>query len=393
MDANLKDLKNKWKISLDLLAEEVEAPVGFIVRFERENWEVFVTKPEGEALLPRGLQDSVHRADHYLSSQGEGGVFFHSLEHIPVPRTLRPLVSEKELTHYCGLTVTYRSKPFGILFLGGRKAFEWDDRREIFFRRFKTIMENDLEMFADKERFKEELIEAREEILRSSLKKTDFLKNMTQELTHPINAIAGYSRLIAKSAGSDLQGYADVIDENRNHLQETLLSIIQVSRGEELPGLHREELPVLPLMDDLHRSHSVSMPQGVQLVTRIRCPSDFTLYTDGRWVKQILSHLLVNAEQNTNRGEIKIECRLNKEKARFDFTVSDTGCGIPRDKQDSLFRRPDGKDSQNGLQPGLALSHSLSVKLGGTLTVRSEQGRGSVFTLALPLGSPYQASA
>jgi signal transduction histidine kinase len=317
MGAYLKDLKKKWKISLDLLAEEVEAPVGFIVRFERENWEIFVTKPEGEVLMPRGLQDSMRRADHYLSSLGEGGIFFHSLENVAVPRPLHPLVSEKKLTHYCGLAVTNRGKPFGILFLGGRKAFEWDDRREMFFRRFKAIMENDLEMFADKERFEEELMEAREEIQRSSLKKSDFLKNMTQELTYPINAITGYSRLIAKSAGSDLQSYADVINENRNLLQETLLSIIQFSRGEELPGLHREELPVLPLMDDLHRSHSVNMPRGVQLVTRIRCPSDFTLYTDGRRVKQILSHLLVNAEQNTDRGEIKIECRLNKEKACF----------------------------------------------------------------------------
>ncbi len=375
MERYLKDLKKKWKISLDLLAEEVEAPIGFIVRFLPDAWEIFVTNSAGESPFPCGVRQAGSLSDLSLDSLAGEGIFSHPIDHDHLSRELGTYICENDLSHYCGLTVTHREELFGILFLGGSSPFSWDDRRENFFRRFKTMMEEDLEVLADKARFGEELREAREEYLLTSMENSDFLKTVTREISHPINAIAGYSRIIAKSAGSELQDYARVINENRTLLQEILLSLREFSRSEGGEGeIHPEEIPILPLMDDLHRSHESSMPRGVTLVTRIRCPADFTLYTDGRYVRQILSRLLDNAEQNTCRGEIKIECCLDKSLEHFDFTVSDTGQG-------------------SETAPGLDIPRALSEKLGGKLTVQSDGGGGSVFTLALPLDSHHRASA
>ena len=327
MERYLNDLKMKWRTSLDLLAEEIDVPYGVFIRFLAESWEIFATNSGGGAALHPGIRHKGRPFAQDLFALSEREPFYRPVDPSFLDGKISRIIKDWGITHCCGFSVQYGSDPFGILFLAGKGPFIWDRKRETFLLRFKTILEEDLTALADKARYCDELTKTR------------------------LNGGAAFPVGLASPEDS--------------------------VRSDTAGGVHPSATPILPLMDDIHRSHESYMPRDVKLITRIRCPSDFCLYTDGALIKQILSRLLIDAEMRTQTGEIKIECRLDNRHDRFLFAVHHPGEDVP------------GNDTAETL----ASSRQLCERLGGHMTADIHKGKGMVVILSLPLVHPVEATA
>ncbi|MDC7220641.1 MAG: hypothetical protein PQJ59_11965 [Spirochaetales bacterium] len=331
MERYLQDLKIKWQTSLDLLAEEVGAPYGVFLRALSDGWELFAANSESPASFPSGGQCRGELSERDLNELIGNGTYCRTIDPSLINKKILPYIEETGVSHYCGFSVVHEEELFGLLFLVGNSPFKWNQKSELFLRRFKTLLEEDLQALSDKARYCDELTR---------------------------------SRLASQATGYEADKSS----------RDPLAAILDFAGREEI---HRATTPVLPLMDDIHRSHEPYMPTGVKLVTRIRCPYDYSLYTDGSCLKQILSGLLVQAENHTWQGDVKIECRLDEIHGLFLFIVSDKGKGITWDN----WSRE------------LSESRTLASKLGGRLSVHTCEEKGNNYTLSLPLDHHVRATA
>ena len=238
--------------------------------------------------------------------------------------------------------------------------------------------------------------ESRAEAQLANRSKSEFLANMSHEIRTPINAILGYTDLIAGGlAGA-------VTDQQRQHLER-----IRVS-GNHLVGLIDDLLDfarldvarlnvdrkVAAAADSIKTATTVVAPQAaakrIELVTH--CENGARYVGDPQRVEQILVNLLGNAVKFTEPGgRITLECGAWEEdgQQRTRFVVTDTGIGIPADRLEAVFEpfvqakggytRPHG-----GSGLGLSISRRLAELMGGGLTARSQVDVGSTFTLTLP---------
>jgi hypothetical protein len=334
MERYLNDLRIKWRTSLDLLTDEIGAPYGVFVRTLPDAWEIFSANTGMQSPLV-GLYCRGRTMDQDFSDLIDASLFCGKVDQRQVGHEVKSLLNQHQITHYCGFTVIFCEQIFGFLVLGGKEPFTWDSKNQIFLQRFKILMEEDLHLVAEKARYCDELTR---------------------------------TRLISGAVSLDK-------DDSNHKMLDSIMDFS--SEGSDEMVIHREMLPVLPFMDDIHRSHESYMPQGVKLVTRIRCPSDYSLYTDGYCLKQILSSLLKQAENHTWKGEIKVDCRLDRGRETFLFSVSDKGRGI----------------TWENWSKGLAPCRILTEKLGGRLTVNTCVEKGNFYILSIPINSHIRVLA
>jgi PAS domain S-box-containing protein len=225
--------------------------------------------------------------------------------------------------------------------------------------------------------------------------KSAFLANMSHEIRTPMNAIMGFSELILEIESSNemLNRYVRIINENTLHLLSVITDIIDISKivaGQFT--MNTESVNINKLLDSLLDTYNKSV-DGKKLKLRLstdRAKKSIQLQTDGTRIQQILSNLLNNAVKFTKEGEIEFGYKL---KGDFvEFFVSDTGIGIEPVNQSLIFdefRQVDsphkGLNRGNGL--GLSISKALVEKLGGTIHVTSELGKGSIFVFTIPIKS------
>ena len=113
------------------------------------------------------------------------------------------------------------------------------------------------------------------------------------------------------------------------------------------------------------------------------------LYTDSTRLQQVLINLLINATKFTPSGTISLLLDVDAERKEAVFTVEDTGCGIPKDELDNIFARfVQLSDFEQGVGLGLAICKGLVLKMGGNISVISEEGFGSTFIFTLPMKRP-----
>nr|CRH05841.1 conserved protein of unknown function [Candidatus Magnetococcus massalia] len=253
------------------------------------------------------------------------------------------------------------------------------------------------------------LKETIEKLEQTSKFKSRFLASMSHELRSPLNSLLILSKLLAEnrqqnltdkqvefartihSAGTDLLG---LIDE--------VLDLARIEAGRI--RIYREKMDLQDLAHSLDRLYSpVAMDK--KLGFKISMPPELPewLYTDRQRVDQILKNLITNAIKFTESGSVNVtlinrDAPDNREEeddyfdgAWIKVSVKDTGIGIPKDKVESIFepfkQLDDGADRKYpGTGLGLAISQELTALLGGLMEVDSEEGRGSVFSLSLPVG-------
>lgn len=226
--------------------------------------------------------------------------------------------------------------------------------------------------------------------------KSEFLTNMSHELRTPLTSILGFSNLLLEQIFGQLndkqQQYIACISSSGEHLLALINDLLDLSKIEA--GKEELNLEVIDVEEICQACVSLIQEQansrGLELVLGIN-PDITTCIADNRRLKQILFNLLSNAVKFTDIGSVLI--KVDKTEDKINFAVIDTGIGIAEANQATLFEPFWQVDSDlnrkyEGTGLGLALTRKLAHLHGGEVTVRSELGRGSCFTLYLPENPP-----
>jgi signal transduction histidine kinase len=231
--------------------------------------------------------------------------------------------------------------------------------------------------------------------------KTEFLAMMSHELRTPLNAIAGYAELMELGISgpvTDMQReQLGRIRRSQRHLLGIIEDLLDLSRLEH--GMPADiELGPVPIHETLGGLEALIAPQlKARNLTYIYNPGDGNMiaYGNRARIEQIVLNLLSNAIKYTAPGG-RVGLSSGLHAGRVEIRVSDTGHGIPREKLDSIFEpftrlEMDLTRTTEGTGLGLAISRHLARAMVGDLTARSEIGRGSIFTLTLPVNAPLIA--
>lgn len=246
-------------------------------------------------------------------------------------------------------------------------------------------------MIDDQERleFEEDLILAKEKAEEADMLKSTFLANMTHEIRTPLNAIVGFSDLLGVEEDLELrQNYISLIKMNNDLLLSIVNDVLDISRIEsDMMTFTYMDVYLPSFMKDLYNSIQLRRPEGVEM-TLDACP-DIIFNIDRNRLWQICMNLLTNAVKHTKKGSIWFGYTLEAEEKMIKFYVSDTGCGIPKDELDNIFARfVQLSDFEQGVGLGLAICKGLVLKMGGNISVISEEGFGSTFIFTLPMKRP-----
>jgi two-component system, sensor histidine kinase len=246
----------------------------------------------------------------------------------------------------------------------------------------------------------EQLTHAREEAEQVAQMKSDFLANMSHEIRTPMNGVLGFAEMILQGElQSEQRRYAELIVQSGRSMMMMLNDILDLSKI-EAGQFTIDEGPVdlyvtLAECAALHRADATR--KGVELVFDCDCGDSegrqpveslrHWISTDGLRLRQIVLNLLGNAVKFTKKGTISLTYQLEKDAIRI--TVRDTGIGIPPSRLESIFTPFDqcgGETARQfgGTGLGLSISLKLADLLDGSITVESELGVGSCFTLTLP---------
>lgn len=233
------------------------------------------------------------------------------------------------------------------------------------------------------------------ELERASQYKSDFLANMSHELRTPLNSSLILAKLLADNPQGNLTEeqviFAQTIQSSGNDLLVLINDILDLSKIEAgQMHVNPETVSLTALTQDLERVFGpVAKQRGLNLSTSLdkACPK--TIDTDRQRLEQILRNLLSNAIKFTEKGTIALNISLRPEKL-VAFEVRDTGIGIPASHQSLIFEAFQQADSTisrkyGGTGLGLSITRELTRLLGGSIQMSSVEGKGSVFTLLLPL--------
>jgi signal transduction histidine kinase len=240
-----------------------------------------------------------------------------------------------------------------------------------------------------------ELVHEKEHAQESDRLKTAFLQNMSHEIRTPLHAIKGFSQLLVREHCNELKidKYTKIIDQRSDDLLDIINDILDISKIEsgQLP-IYLEECSLTVLFAELtYQFNEYQVRNGKQHIKfsfqTVYDPSGSVIVTDKGKLKQIFVNLLTNAFKFTNDGAIEGGCKF--ENNNLIFYVSDTGVGIPADKQNIVFERFfQLKQSENqalgGTGLGLSIIKGLVSLLGGKIFLDSKPGKGSTFSFTFP---------
>ncbi len=223
---------------------------------------------------------------------------------------------------------------------------------------------------------------------KASKMKSLFLANMSHEIRTPLNAIEGFSRIMAEmDIAEERMKFLEIIESSNNRLQSLINEILDLSRVENGEITFKKDLVELnQIFRDTKQVFKFRCSSSVKLVWN-RPNINVTFNTDANRLQQVLSNLISNALKHTTIGNITFGYQLINDGQEIEFFVSDTGTGIAKEDQESIFLTYVSKDAEtmkNSFGLGLPLSKIIVEKMGGTIRVESELGKGTKFTFVLP---------
>ncbi|MGE5701608.1 MAG: ATP-binding protein, partial [Clostridia bacterium] len=249
------------------------------------------------------------------------------------------------------------------------------------------------------EKVKIALEEKAQQVLISSQYKSEFLANMSHELRTPLNSMLILAHILAENREGNLNlsqvEYANTIMASGNDLLRLINEVLDLSKVESgKMELFSSDVILDNVQTYLERQFvPVADQKGLDFSIFLDERLPRTIFTDEHRLQQILRNLLSNAFKFTEKGSVMLSFTLDtddRENPMISIRVIDTGIGIPQEKHELIFeafRQADGTTSRKygGTGLGLNISKEMAHLLGGSIQVESEIGRGSTFTLLLPL--------
>lgn len=231
------------------------------------------------------------------------------------------------------------------------------------------------------------LREAKDRAEESSRLKSAFLADMSHEIRTPLNAIVGFSDVLASGGTSvdEQQGYVDIIKTNSDLLLRLINDILDVSRLEaDRVTFTIEKCDVVPLCQQVLASVSQARKSENKYI--FECDRESVdLRTDTQRLQQVIINLLSNADKFTRNGKITLKLEVDDEKRVATFSVSDTGTGIPLEKQKQVFERFEKLNEYvQGTGLGLSICKLTVEKWGGEIWVDSGYTDGARFVFTHP---------
>ncbi len=243
------------------------------------------------------------------------------------------------------------------------------------------------------ERYKQELIVAKQKAEESDRLKSAFLANMSHEIRTPLNAILGFISILNREDIPDMKRkrFAHIVNNSANNLLQIINDILDISKIEvNQLKLQRSNFELIAILKEKHAIFENEIHKTSKHEVSINFEQKYekiVIYTDKNRLQQIINNLLNNAIKFTNKGNITFGVKRTKDELLF--YVKDTGPGISPDKIDTIFERFRQEDEgmtrkYRGTGLGLAISKYLVELLGGRIWVESEYGKGANFYFTLP---------
>ncbi len=310
---------------------------------------------------------------------------------------LHPPKGHIELTSAMASPILLNNKLIGQIVLANKEeGYDEDDLEMI--NKLCDYIGPLLHSKIQEEKYKQNLLEAKEKAEESDRLKSAFLANMSHEIRTPMNGILGFTQLLLSSTPqSDEKRYhLDIIYERGNHLLQIINDIIDISKIEANQlKINKKQFCLNDLLYELYHSYEVELEKNDNKDIKLELAMDFSrdnsfIFSDKIRLQQILTNLLGNAIKFTEKGEIGFGYE-KKDPSSILFFVKDTGIGIPKEKQKDIFDRfrqaEEGSASRNyeGTGLGLSISKNLVHLLNGRIWVESEEGQGSAFYFTIPL--------
>lgn len=386
--------------SMQLLCHHAKASVGALYLF-RDGSDVLELSA-GYALKDKGDKVRSFVLGEGIPGQCAAEQRVLEVRNIPVLSGFSVDTGLVEVAPYCVLAVPilFQDKVLGVLVLGSMNRFD-DLQKEIINNSVPQLgvaitnarnFEASRKLAREVAQKNEELNSKNAELEKAYRVKSDFLASMSHELRTPLNSIIGFSSVLlganADPLTDDQHMAIEKVLRNGKHLLQLINDILDFSKlesGRMTVNVESDEI-VNVVANSLATVEGLA--KGKEIVFKQNIAENLpTLKTDVLKVKQILVNLLSNAVKFTEKGDIVVGVR--KRDGMVEFTVKDSGIGIEAKNFEKVFEEFQQIDSSNtrkykGTGLGLPISRRLARILGGELTVQSEFGHGSTFTLVIP---------
>ncbi len=394
---DLDDVVNR---SLDLLCQHSGSAVGALYLYSEETRRLqlaagYALKQGGELVRSYGLGEGI---------PGEVALQRRPLEVTDLSAasafTVDTGLVELAPRYIYAVPIVFRDRLIGVLVFGSMQPYD-DLRRDIVMNSAPQVgvaitnaqnNEAALKLSREIATKNEELNQKNAELEKAYRVKSDFLASMSHELRTPLNSIIGFSSVLLGPSGDplskDQRMALEKVLKNGKHLLQLINDILDFSKlesGRMTVNVDTDDVPNV-VSNSVMTVEALVKQKNLTLRVDI-APNLPVLKTDILKVKQILVNLLSNAVKFTEKGEVLI--RASQVGDKVAIAVKDSGIGIERKNWELVFEEFQQIDSSNarkykGTGLGLPISRRLARMMGGDLTVESEPGKGSTFTLTIP---------
>jgi len=297
-----------------------------------------------------------------------------------------------------GIPMLSRDEIVGVLALYSRASCSFSEQEVEFLTTLANraaIAVQNAQLYQTALKHSAELGRANVSLEKSNRTKADLLSVMSHEFRTPLNLIMGYAGMLKEGClgqiTAEQQKALERILTSSDDLLALVIRLLQAAGIEaNAVELNREEVALSNLLVQLKANLRLPYEKKLELVWD--CPPDLPkVVTDGEKLKYVLCNLIDNALKFTDRGQIKVSSRALPKDKKVEFEIRDTGVGIPSEALPAVFEKFQQLDSSvtrayAGLGLGLYIAKKFTELLGGELSVSTEVGKGSTFTVALPVG-------
>jgi len=274
-----------------------------------------------------------------------------------------------------------------LLYLANNNPYDRADSQQV------ILLINAVWRLLSKQKWQEELVIAKAKAEESDRLKSAFLANLSHEIRTPMNGIIGFSDLLREADLTEKQrhDYLGIIHKSTHYLLSVITDIIEISRiesGSIEPNLSVFNIDQMIEEVRMEALHSMNGQKDLSLLVERGALADTAISSDEIKLKQIILNLVSNAIKYTEQGYIKISYSIIGE--QLEIKIEDTGPGIDEKYHSVIFERFRQGDKELAIQKGgtglgLSITESYVNMLGGSISLQSELGRGSEFSIVIPV--------